>query len=108
MTCRHRAHHLEQMPLGVSADAAIRLASQLLATDPAFALLQRGLHLTLTLRRAFDRRASRAWRALDLASQRDIHRLFDHIQAVELSMARLEKRAEALAAREERARAVQK
>jgi hypothetical protein len=77
-----------------------RLTSRLLAVEPVFRGVQRGLHATLHARRALDRNLGRALAALNIPSQADVQRILDQVDGLEQDLdalgLRLERVAETL------------
>ena len=67
-------------------------SSKLLARDAVFRAVQNGLHSTLGARRALDRNAERVLSLLDVPSRSDIRRLQADIEAVDETLADLQRR----------------
>lgn len=79
-----------------------RMASRMLAEDSVFRGVQTALKSSLEARRMVDRNVGRLLAILDVPSNQDMERLFDHMEQLDADLARVSARIEALAQERER------
>lgn len=80
-------------------EQAWRLTSRLLASEPVFTAVQRGLSFTLSARRVVDRALETVWAAVDVPSYADVERLQAELADTRARLERAELRLAALARR---------